>query len=109
MSLQEGAPVLQVRYRGDLAACFDNEGNWEAAIEHYRICIEQAWQQRYFHTLAIALWNVCRAWSRTGQHERAATMIAFAARYWVSGIGALAYRDVRYGACIRSAARLARG
>ena len=109
MSLASGAIVLQVRYRGDLAACFDNEGQWDAAIEQYRQCIEQAWQQRFFHTLAIALWNLCRAWSRTGRHEPATLLIAFAAHYWESGIGALSYRDKRYIARIRSAARRALG
>jgi len=109
MSRERGAIVLELRYRGDLAACHDNEGNATRAIDEYRRCIEESWRHRFLYTLVVALWNACRPLSHSGRHAIALRTVVFAMRYWEGAIGAITWRDRRYVARIRRGARLALG
>lgn len=60
---------------------------WAASVADYQACIRTAWASIAAFDLVHGLWNLPRPLAHLRQPERAARLMAFAARFWLTRFG----------------------
>jgi predicted ATPase len=78
---------------------------WADALDSYGRCVRLAWQMHNHYWLTFALWNHCRNLARLRDPERAALLMAFAERYWITHFGQLDSGDQRFVRQVRALVR----
>jgi predicted ATPase len=67
--------------------------HWQEALAAGRRCVQLAWDRHAHLWLAASLWNLPHPLVMLGEIAVATRLLAFAARFWESGIGPLSASD----------------